>query len=148
MFRTIQVARFTIVAAGVLAGIARADSPQETIDLSPQVQPNALTRVTIELDAGGNDVVRAVTDVKSAAAKNGAEQKLPMSVSAQLQYDERRLDGGTSDSAQNRRPQAVRYYTLAEGILKVDTSGMAPKLADDCRLIVVEPAKRGVIYIR
>jgi hypothetical protein len=124
-----------LVVAGALAGVCRADTTVELIDLAPRIQPNSLTRVTVELDAGGNDVVRA-SESRESATKTGDEQKLPMSVSARLQYDERRLDGGDATSS---RPLAIRYYTLAEGTLKVDTSGHAPKLADNRRLIVVAP---------
>jgi hypothetical protein len=138
MFRAFRIARLTrtVVIAGLFTGICRAEAPNESINLSPRVEPNTLTRVTIELDAGGNDVVRAATDSKGATVKNG-EQKLPMSVSAKLQYDERRLESGASNASRNQ-PLCLRYYTVAEGTLKVDTSGLAPKLADDRRLIVVE----------
>ncbi len=138
MSKAVQFSRMTIVIAGLLAGSAHADSTTETIDLAPRIEPNTLSRVTIDLDAGGNDVVRAATDDKGAALKDGAEQKLPMSVAAKLQYDERRLVGAAGDTSQNSSPLAVRHYNRAEGTLKVDTSGLAPKLADDRRLIVVE----------
>ena len=138
MSKAVRIARLTFVVAGLLAGSVRADSQTESIDLSPRIDPHTVTRVTIELDAGGNDLVRAETDDKVAASATGGEQKLPMSVSAKLQYDERRLMGISSDASQAPTPLAIRYYDRAEGTLKVDTSGLAPKLADDRRLIVVE----------
>ena len=57
----------------------------ERIELSSRHAPNDLTRVTIEIEAGGHNLVRAEND----ADTKQPEQKLPMSVSAKLQYDER-----------------------------------------------------------
>lgn len=147
MFKAIRIVLRTIVIAGLLAGISRAESTDETIDLSPQIERDSIVRVTIELDAGGNDVVRAAVDDKGEPAKDDAEQKLPMSVSAKLQYDERRLVETGDETSQDPQPLAIRYYHLAEGTLKVDTSGVAPKLADNRRLIVVQPgATRPNLY--
>ncbi|MEX0641229.1 MAG: hypothetical protein WD468_00930 [Pirellulales bacterium] len=138
MIKAVQLALLTILFAYLIANPAWADSQAESIDLSPHIEANTLTRVTIDLDAGGNDVVRAATDAQGADANNSAERKLPMSVSAKLQYDERRIVGTAGDVPQNLSPLAIRYYNRAEGVLKVDTSGMSPKLADDRRLIMVE----------
>ena len=59
----------------------------ERIDLSPNRSSNNTTRVSIELEAGGHSLVRVDSDDQTA----GKEQKLPMSVAAKLQYDERSL---------------------------------------------------------
>src|SRR5688572_13337306 len=69
------------------------------IDLSPLVRDDSQTRVTIQLEAGGHTFVSA----KDSAAENkstndkgkAAEQKLPLSVVAKFEYDERRLADAT-----------------------------------------------------
>jgi hypothetical protein len=126
---------WTFAIGGLLAGAARAEPTAKKIDLRPRIEPDSLVRVTVELDAGGNDLVRGTVN-KGVTAKDRAEQKLPMSVSAKLQYDERRIAGDT-DTAERNLPLAVRYYNVAEATLKIDTSGLAPTLAGDRRLIVV-----------
>lgn len=105
----------------------------ELVDLSPQRGLNGATRVTIDIEVGGHNLVRA----ENPADAKQAEQKLPMSVSANLQYDERRV-AENATSVANGTPVAVRYYNLAEATIKVDDSGRTPKLADERRLIVVE----------
>jgi hypothetical protein len=63
-----------------------------------------------------------------------------MSVSAKLLYDERRLDDHGPNTPGKRRLAAVRYYEKAGATIKVDQSGVEPKLPDERRLIVVEQA--------
>jgi len=118
------------------------------IDLAPRYEANSLTRVTIQLDAGGHSLVRASNtgraneDKGSTKAKDQpAEQKLPLSVVAKLAYDERRL-ANPSTTADAGKPLAIRYYDSAEAVIKVDSGGRAPKLADDHRLIVLEQSDR------
>lgn len=114
----------------------------ERIELSARRTANDLARVTIQIEAGGHTLVRAEND---AEAKQ-PEQKLPMSVSAKLQYDERCL-APFADGQTEGTKLAVRYYDQAEAVLKVDESGRAPKLADDRRLIITETnAGRPLLY--
>ena len=48
----------------------------EAIELSPRIQPNDLTKVSVQLEAGGHTLVRA----ESADGRNaGPEQRLPVS---------------------------------------------------------------------
>jgi hypothetical protein len=116
----------------------------EQISLAPNPRPGELKRVTIQVEAGGHTIVRAEADAQS--AKQTQEQKLPMSVSANLQYDERSITP-LSDSLTEGTPIAVRYYDRAEAIIKVDQSGRSPKLADDRRLIIAaRGADRPVLY--
>src|SRR5258708_7241641 len=66
----------------------------EPIDLSPQLGPNSLTHVTIQLDAGGQNLVRADGKSNGKESDDNAkadEKKLPISVAAKLAYDELRL---------------------------------------------------------
>ena len=114
----------------------------ERIDLSPQCKGDSLTHVTIQLDAGGHNLVRVESDDKDDKEKDKAgEQKLPISVAAKLAYDERRLDRRRRDT-QPAPPLAVRYYDTAEAVIKVDDSGRTPQLPDDRRLIVLEQAEQ------
>jgi len=121
---------------------ALAAPEEERIELSARHAPGDLTRVTIQIEAGGHNLVRAEND---ADAKQ-PEQKLPMSVSAKLQYDERCLAPFTPGLADGTK-LAVRYYDQAEAVIKVDASGRAPKLAEDRRLIITETgADRPILY--
>ena len=118
---------------------ARADSPTESIDLSPRIEPNALTRVTIDLDAGGNDLVRAVDRRQGRRSHRwrraeAADERLGQIAIRRAAAGRRARRRGDHSPI----PLAIRYYDRAEGVLKVDTSGLAPKLSDDRRLIVVE----------
>jgi hypothetical protein len=113
----------------------------ESIDLTPRYQENGLMHVSIQLDVGGHDLVRATSDDKDAPT----EKKLPSSVAAKLSYDELRLADVTATT--NGTPLAIRYYDSAEAVIKVDSSGRAPKLADDRRLIVLAHAdQRPALY--
>jgi len=124
------------------AATSFAASESERIELSARRAAGDLTRVTIQIEAGGHTLVRAESD---ADAKQ-PEQKLPMSVSAKLEYDERCLAPFTPGLADGTK-LAVRYYDQAEAVIKVDSSGRAPKLADDRRLIVSEAsADRPLLY--
>ena len=122
----------TFLTGFLTATLALASEP---IDLSPHIQPNSVTQVSIELEAGGSTLVRT----QSEKGGLGPEQRLPMSVSAKLQYAERRL-AGSETAAMGSSALAVRYYGLAEAVIKVDQSGVAPRLAEDRRLIVLENA--------
>ncbi len=107
----------------------------EKIDLAPRHEPNSLTHVAIELDAGGHNLVRGESD----GDEKADDKKLPSSVAAKLAYDELRLtDFG---SVEPGTALAIRYYDTAEAVIKVDDSGRTPKLPDDRRLIVLEQAK-------
>ncbi len=104
----------------------------DRIDLNPSNECNQLTHVSIQLEAGGHNVVRPTKDDKSATA----EQSLPISVAAKLGYDEKRL--APSGDAAPGTVLAVRYYDQAEAVIKVRDTGHSPHLADDRRLIVLE----------
>jgi hypothetical protein len=130
MFATVRAALAGLIVAACISRAGRAES----IDLTPQIQPNSLTRVSIQLEAGGHTLVRAQTDDSTGA---GPEQRLAMSVSAKLQYSERRVSDSRS-AADRRATLAVRYYDAAEAVIKVDNGGVAPQLPLDRRLVVVE----------
>lgn len=125
-----------------LSAVAFAETATERIDLSACSEANDLTRVTIQIEAGGHNLIRS----QGSAEKGQTDQKLPMSVSAKLQYDERRMNAFTT-GMNDGVPLAVRYYNHAEAVIKVDESGRTPKLDDDRRLIIAESnADRPLLY--
>jgi hypothetical protein len=128
---SVRVVCLVLVVAASDAGFA---AGKETVDLSPLLQPHKIAKVSVELEAGGNTLVRREGEGNDRA---GADQRLPMSVSAKLQYMERRLVENQS-TAPKARPLAIRYYNLAEAVIKVGQSGAEPRLPEDRRLIVVE----------
>lgn len=111
------------------------------VDLTPQYPTKALSHVSIQLDVGGHDLVRAKSDDKDASTN----KQLPSSVAAKLSYDELRISDINSSHAST--PLAVRYYDTAEAVIKVDNTGRTPKLPDDRRLIVLQQGEqRPVLY--
>ena len=110
--------------------IARVGLAAEPIDLTPRLAVGDTAKVSIRLEAGGHTLVRTEAEGKGASA----DQKLPMSVSAELDYVEQRR----AKDAKSASPLAVRYYDQAEAVLKVDNSGLTPRLAENRRLIAVE----------
>lgn len=118
----------------LLAGRSLAATP---IDLTPNYKTNSLTHVTIELDAGGHNLIREPDSDAKDTAKTES-QKIPSSVSAKLAYDEMRL--ANTDQPESGSPLALRYYDRAEAVIKVGQSGSSPRLPDDRRLIVLEQA--------
>lgn len=107
----------------------------DSIDLTGQAATGQLLRVAIDIEVGGHALVRAPAQADKAEEKQ-PEQKLPISVTAKIRYDEQPVAEFTEGLADGT-PLAVRYYDCAEAVLKVDNSGLTPKLDDDRRLIVV-----------
>ncbi len=102
----------------------------EPIDLTPSESQAGVTHVTATLEVGGEVLVPVEADDPDAAPET---QRVPMSVAATLQYDERRLPPTPEGVA-----RAARYYRKAHADIKVDDGGDSPTLADDRRLILVE----------
>jgi hypothetical protein len=114
----------------------------ERIDLTPGNETGQLAHVSIQLEAGGHNLVRPQqqqTQQDDKAATN--EQRQPISVAAKLAYDEKRLAASTADTTPGT-PLAVRYYDQAEAVIKVNETGRTPKLADDKRTIIVEQSQQ------
>ena len=105
-----------------------AGAAESNVDLTPKVAERDFAEVTIELEVGGSLRVRDQTD------EAPQDRNLPMSVSAKLVYDEHRV-APTSGTLPTR---SIRYYKDAAAVLKVDDTGLAPKLAENRRLIVAE----------
>jgi hypothetical protein len=105
----------------------------ERIDLTADDEAGRLAHVSIQLDAGGHNLVRPEKDEKAASD----QQSLPMSVAAKLSYDEKRMNS-VAPNALPGTPLAVRYYDVAEAVIKVGETGRSPRLSDDKRVIVLE----------
>jgi hypothetical protein len=118
-------------ASGVTNGADR-------IDLTPSNESGQLTHVSIQLEAGGHNLVRSQQPDEKVAAE---EQKQPISVAAKLAFDEKRLIPATADIAAGT-PLAIRYYDQAEAVIKVNETGRTPKLADDMRTIIIEQGQQ------
>jgi hypothetical protein len=116
----------------------------DRIDLTPGNEPGQLTHVSIQLEAGGHNLVRShqqqtpqQQDEKAAAS----DQTQPISVVAKLAYDEKLLTNAIAEAAAGT-PLAVRYYDQAEAVIKVNETGRTPKLADEKRTIIVEQGQQ------
>jgi hypothetical protein len=115
----------------------------ERIDLSPLRETDGLTQVSVEVEASGSTLVRSEMDEK---AGKTPERRLPMNATARLRYTERNFLG-SNPRRTGMRPVAARYYELAEAKIHVDEKDVAPRLAEDRRLIVVASATpRPIVY--
>ncbi len=109
----------------------------DRVDLTPADESGQLTHVSIQLEAGGHNLVRLQRDEKAATG----DQSLPISVAAKLAYDEKHLASFAAD-APAATPLSVRYYDQAEAVIKVNETGRSPRLTDDKRMIVVEQSQQ------
>lgn len=117
-----------------LASPALAAKVAEKYTLKPARKPGELMRYEAALQVGGD--LKLVDD--------GKDKTVPMSVVANLKYDERLL---AVDSA-GRPSRAVRHYDEARAVIKVDKGGEKPSLDARHALIVVEkPAKSSPILL-
>jgi hypothetical protein len=108
--------------------VARGAAAPEKFSLKSVYRAGELSRVEVAMQVGGD--VKLVTDGKS--------KTLPMSVVANLKYDERLMALG-----RDKRPvRAIRYYDDARAAIKVDKGGEKPTLGDRHRLIVVDKPEK------
>jgi hypothetical protein len=117
--------------------LAAGPAAESTIDLTPRVSANDLAEITIELECGGTVQLRDGGDSGAETAdktEKDSVRSLPMSVSAKLQYDEHRVPPAAGSIA----TRAIRYYKDAAAVIKVDSGGTTPELANDRRLIVAQ----------
>jgi hypothetical protein len=137
------VHRFVFL-GGVALLAGRLASAAEPIELTATGQADSLMHITIQLEAGGHNLVRADGDNQEKV--NAKDKKLPISVAAKFAYDERRLIDST-ESPVAGAPLSIRYYDTAEAVIKVDAGGRAPTLSENHRLIVLESAdQRPILY--
>jgi hypothetical protein len=127
-----------LLLSGLVCFLSRAAISGERIDLTPDPEAGQLTHVSIQLEAGGHNLVRPQPQQDEKAA--GPEQKQPISVAAKLAFDEKRLASSTAQSTET--PLAIRFYDQAEAVIKVNETGRTPKLADEKRTIIVEQGQQ------
>src|SRR5687767_2284233 len=101
--------------------VAYTASAEETHVLASQVSSGDLTRVTAQLEVGGD--LKLVSDSKV--------KLLPMSVAANLVYDELLF----SAEAKAEHLSSLRYYNRAEATIKIEQGGAKPSLRETHRLI-------------
>lgn len=130
--------------SSLLAAITIASRLAATpIDLSPASDRSDVVRVAVELQAGGETLVRQEIDDRGSV---GPEVRLATKATAKLTYAERRVDRRES-SGNGANVLAMRYYELADASIQVGEQSIAPKLADAHRLVVVEGgATRSLLY--
>lgn len=116
------------------ASHALAAKVAEKYTLKPVRKPGELLRYEAALQVGGD--LKLVDD--------GKDKSVPMSVVANLKYDERLLAVDTV----GRPTRSARHYDEARAVIKVDKGGEKPALDAGHRLIVVEkPAKSPALLI-
>jgi hypothetical protein len=129
-----------LVLSCTVAFASRGAIAGEKIDLTPADDAGQLTHVTLQIEAGGHNLVRAQQEQSTTPKDNkaaGNEQKQPTSVAAKLAYDEKRLTGSAGRSATGA-PLSIRYYDQVEAVIKVNETGRTPQLPDDKRTIIIE----------
>src|SRR5262245_58237681 len=119
------LASFAVVLAA--AGSAGADDAKYL--LQSKCQTGHLVRVKAGLDVGGSVIL--VDDGKSI--------ELPMSVVAQISYDERLLEWSPEPKGVRR---SIRQYEPLQATIKIDKGGTQPALRDERRFVGVS-AKDG-----
>src|SRR3954463_4097685 len=128
----------SLLLSALLCFASGAANGGDRVDLTPGNESGRLTHVSIELEAGGHNLVRSQQQDEKTPA---AEQKQPISVAAKLAFDEKRLIPATADIAAGT-PLAIRYYDQAEAVIKVNETGRTPKLADGMRTIIIEQGQQ------
>ena len=115
---------------GPLLG-ADPDQPQR-IDVLPAQAVGQIQHVEVSIEAEGK--LKLMIDDKV--------DTVPMRVTGQLAYDEKRLATGMLPAHQ---PRSLRYYDTAEATMQIAKSKLTPRLSDDRRYIAVECGSQGQI---
>ena len=128
--RTVRfVALSLLLFSAAFPAVAAAQSGEKHT-LRAQHRPGELTRVQLALQVGGD--LKLVDNA-------GKASDLPMSVVANLAYDESLL---TLDAA-GRPRRAVRFYDDVRAVIKIDKGGDKPSLDPARKLIVAERPQNG-----
>jgi hypothetical protein len=120
----------TCLATLLLCCTCSAIHAADTHLLASQVKSGDLTRVTAQLEVGG--------DLKIVA--EGKVRPLPMSVAAQLTYDELLF----TSEGNGERLSSLRYYERADATIKIQQGGAKPALRDTHRLIGADWGSAGI----
>jgi hypothetical protein len=117
----------------MFAGSACAATGHGTFRLTPKHRSGELSRVEVAVQVGGD--MRFVADGKS--------KDLPMSVLANLTYDEQLL---ALDGAGHPK-RSARHYDDARAVIKVDTGGEKPGLEPQHRLLLAEKTAQSAVVL-
>ena len=97
-------------------------SADEGVLLQSATKQNDMTRIAVKMEVGGDLTVPG----------EGQPKPLKMSVVAAMKYDERLLESITGHA------RAVRHYTEAQAVIKIENGGVTPVLSEEHRLIGVD----------
>ncbi len=128
--RTLRLVAVLLLFESLLAGSATAAQSSDKHTLAAKHRSGELQRVDVALQVGG--------DVKL-VGEDGKSQSLPMSVVANLGYDEAILAVDPS----GRPARSVRYYDDVRAVIKIDQGGDKPSLSPVRRLIVAQRGETG-----
>lgn len=132
--RTVRLVAVAFVTVALGLQSSRAAESGEKHVISAQHQQGELSRVQVALQVGGD--LNLVDD-------KGKPSSLPMSVVANLAYDEALL---SLDPA-GKPTRSVRYYDDVRAVIKIHEGGEKPVLDPNRRLIVAERPAKGVCQL-
>lgn len=115
------------------ANATSAFAEETTFLLQPTLQTGDAAVVEIGLEVGGDMLVK--DDMATADTDEKAVKKLPLSVVANLRYEQHLLHWSADTSEIVR---ALRYYDAATATIKIDGGGMKLTLPEDKRLMLTE----------
>jgi hypothetical protein len=110
--------------------LSSAVGAEETHVLASQISSGDVTRVTAQLEVGG--------DLK--LVSEGKVKPVPMSVVAHLAYDELLFTA----EAKGEHLSSLRYYERAEATIKIEQGGAKPSLRETHRLIGADWGSAGI----
>lgn len=122
----------------ILSTLVSVVAAAEPVRLVSSRAAGEISNVEVVLQIGG-DLLLAKPGQTPA---NASVRKLPMSVAAKLQYDERTValrNGGASSS------RALRRYQSAKALVEIESGRLEPQLTEPHRLIAVEASKSEVL---
>ncbi len=124
-----------ILAAVLLASLSAISSASaQTYDLSPDLKPGDLRRVSIRVEAKGELKLNA--DGKKVT-------RTPIEVDGKLAYDERFVEANPI----GRNWRSFRHYEVAEASIRIGDGALNPRLSDDRRFVVAETlGAKSVLY--
>lgn len=132
--RTVRLVSVVFVILALAPQMTRAAESGEKHVISAHHQSGELARVQVDLQVGGD--LKLVDD-------KGKPSTLPMSVVANLAYDEALL----SLDLAGKPTRSVRYYDDVRAVIKIDKGGEKPTIDPNRRLIVAERPAKGACQL-
>ena len=132
--RKVRLVGVVFVILALAPQTTRAAESGEKHVISAHHQSGELARVQVDLQVGGD--LKLVDD-------KGKPSTLPMSVVANLAYDEALL----SLDLAGKPTRSVRYYDDVRAVIKIDKGGEKPTIDPNRRLIVAERPAKGACQL-